>query len=99
MWIFNAFTATVWATPLIIGVLMSQWLRRKMRPAGRVVLWVIYFVWGWRWAVLWDWKFSGGSGRYAVENLVFISGVWGTILVGAVPMMWAEAKRLEAGPS
>jgi hypothetical protein len=94
MGLLNTFNATIWATPLVMGVLMSQWLRRNVRLAGRVVMWLIYLVWGWRWAVIWEEMWSGGSGRYAVENLIFIWSVWGTTGLGALIMVWAEATRL-----
>jgi hypothetical protein len=80
----NVFSAMVWATPLLIGVLMSRWLRQKPRPTGRAALWLIYLVWGWQWAVIWDSMTSGGSGRFAVENLIFI---------------WASGVRSEWVPS
>ena len=89
----NAFSATVWATPLVIGVLMNQWLRRKIRPTARVALWLIYLIWGWRWVTIWDSMTSGGSGRFDVENLIFTWGVWGSTGLGAALMGWAEVAR------
>ena len=86
--LLNIFNATVWATPLLVGFVMSQCLRRKMRRIGRAAMWVTYLAWGWRWAVIWDEMWSGGSGRYAVENLIFIWGVWGTIGLGVLLMVW-----------
>ena len=97
MSLLNPFSATVWATPLVVGVLMSRWLRGKVRPAGRVALWLVYLLWGWQWAVIWEGMTSGGSGRFAFENLIFNYTVWGTTALGAVFMAWAEVAR-RAGP-
>jgi hypothetical protein len=98
MSLLNPFSATVWATPIVMGVLMSQWLRRKVRPAGRVALWLVYLLWGWQWAVIWERMTSGGSGRFDVENLIFVWAVWGTTALGAVFMAWAEVAR-RRGPA
>jgi hypothetical protein len=91
--LLNTFNVTVWATPLVIGFVMSQCLRRKMRPIGRAALWIIYFAWGWGWTSVWYSFNSGGSGRFAVEQLIFDWGVKGTTLLGAVALGWAELAR------
>ena len=97
MALLNAFNATVWATPLVLGFVMSQGLRRKMRPIGRAAMWIIYLAWGWGWISIWYSINSGGSGRFAVEQLVFDWCVKGTTLLGAVALGWAEfARRSDA---
>jgi hypothetical protein len=89
----NAFNATVWTTPLVIAFVMSQCLRRKLRPIARAAMWIIYLLWGWGWVWLWYRYNSGGSGRFAVEQLIFDFCVWGTTLVGAAALGWAELAR------
>jgi hypothetical protein len=93
MSMLNTFNATVWTTPLVIGFVMSQCLRRKLRPTARAAMWVIYLAWGWGWVSIWYGINSGGSGRFAVEQLIFDYCVWVTTSVGAIALGWAELAR------
>lgn len=98
MGVLNVFSLTVWATPLILGMLMRQRLRGEMRRMSRVVMWLIYATWGWGWVTLWYRQVSGGSGRYAFEQMVFISGVLVTTVLGGLAMALAEDKRRRDTP-
>jgi hypothetical protein len=91
--LLNPFSITVWATPLVLGFVMGLCLRRTMRPIARTAMWIIYLAWGWGWIALWYSYNSGGSGRFAVEQLIFDWGVKGTTLMGVVALVWAEVVR------
>ena len=56
-------------------------------------MWVIYLAWGGGWVSIWYSINSGGSGRFAVEQLIFDYCVWGTTLLGAVALACAEFAR------
>jgi hypothetical protein len=91
--LLNPFNLTIWATPLIVGFAMGKCLRRKMRPIVRAAMWVAYLAWGWGWISVWYRINSGGSGRFAVEQLIFDWGVKGTTLVGVLTLVAAEFSR------
>jgi hypothetical protein len=91
--LLNSFNATVWTTPLVVGVVMSLCLRRKMRPIGRAAMWIVYLAWGWGWVSIWYSINSGGSGRFAVEQLILDWCVKVTTLLGAAALAWAELAR------
>lgn len=91
--ILNPFNLTVWATPLIVGFAMGQSLRRKMRPIVRAAMWIAYFAWAWGWISIWYMINSGGSGRFAVAQLIFDWGVKGTTLLGLLALVSAEFAR------
>ena len=56
-------------------------------------MWATYFAWGWGWISIWYSINSGGSGRFAVEQLISDWSVKGTTLLGAVLLGWAELTR------
>jgi hypothetical protein len=93
MGLLNAFNATIWATPLVIGFAMGQCLRRKMTSIGRAAMWVTYLAWACGWISIWHSINSGGSGRFAIEQWVFDACVKGTTLLGAGALGWAEIAR------
>ena len=88
--LLNPFNLTVWATPLIVGLAMGQCLRRKMRPIVRAAMWIAYLAWSWGWISIWYQINSGGSGRFAVAQLIFDWGVKGATLLGLVALISAE---------
>ena|SRR5689334_1344254 len=89
----NSFNAIVWATPLLVGFAVGECLRRRIRPIVRLALWIIYIACGWGWVWIWHSINSGGSGRFAVEQLIFELCVWGTTMLGAIALGWAEFSR------
>lgn len=99
MGMLNPFTLTVWFTPLLVGVVLGQRLRWPMPRWVRLALWVIYFVWGWRWLVIWYDITSAGSGRYAVEQTIFNWGVMATTALGWIFMVLGAAARLKERPN
>jgi hypothetical protein len=57
-------------------------------------MWIAYLGWAWRWTSFWYQYNSGGSGRYAVQQLLFGWSVKGTTLLGLATVAGDEFSRL-----